>query len=287
MEKPVCHVYNLNKSALSGYVSVVDAIATGGHYLSPDESGGFDASSAHDLCVSCANCGSVVLKPGPESPLTCPDCGLDEFHVVQTEAPAPRRPSRSQYVQPSGQTNPSPRVSDDDAGDSSVVNPWARWAARMLDFYLETILSAFVVGIFFEVIGCDTENMSEFGWMFFGIPLGMALDALCHHLLGWSLGKWLFAVKIRHLDGSRLTFAEYFKRNFWVLVKGFGLCIPIVVLVTEIIQYRRVRDGKAASYDEGNDVKVVRVRHGDVRTVFGVVALVALFLLMGILSNIK
>ena len=81
MNKPVCRVRNLRVSALSGYVSEADAIATGGRYLQPDAAGLFDASMAHDLCVVCANCGSAVLNPAPGAVLSCPDCGQDEFHM--------------------------------------------------------------------------------------------------------------------------------------------------------------------------------------------------------------
>ena len=93
MDKPICRVRNLRKAALSGYVSEIDAVATGGCYLAPDAAGVFDASLAHDLCVTCVNCGSVVSNPGFDAQLSCSDCGMDEFHVVQTSAPPPRRPA--------------------------------------------------------------------------------------------------------------------------------------------------------------------------------------------------
>ena len=87
-------------------------------------------------------------------------------------------------------------------------------------------------------------------------------------------------MKVRRQDGGRLTFAEYFKRNLWVFVKGMGLAIPIVSIVAEVIQYNRLRAGKPASYDEGKDIKIVRVRHNVVRTVFGIVALIILFVFL-------
>ena len=133
-----------------------------------------------------------------------------------------------------------------------------------------------------ESIGIDTDNISESGWVILAIPGGLALDALFYYFWGWSLGKWLFAVKVRHQDGRRLTYAEYFKRNLWVLVKGFGLCLPIVNLVMHVVQYNRLRAGKLASYDEGKDIKIVRVKHNVARTVFGIVALVIIFLFLAV-----
>ena len=279
MEKPCCKVRNLHKSALSGYVSEADAIATGGHYITPDGTGWLDVSLSHDLCVTCANCGSVVSSPGAGAQLICSDCGMEDFHVVQTVAPPPRRPTYTPLVPPSAPSNPSPRSADDDPNDSTFVSPWARWAARTLDLAVSTIFGFIVVGIFLAIIGCDIENISDAGAMIMGIPAGLLLDALCYQIFGWTLGKWLFAVKVRHHDGFRLTFGEYFKRNCWMTIKGLGLCIPIVTLITEVVQYNRLRAGKCASYDEGNDIKILRAKHDVVRTVFGIVALIVLFII--------
>ncbi len=282
MDKPICHVRNLRKSALSGYVSEVDAIATGGRYLAPDADGSFDASLAHDLCVTRVNCGSEVSNPGLDEQQTCSQCGMDDLHVVQTIAPPPRRPTYTPLVPPTVPSSPSSFPDYDDAEDSPIVSPWARWAARTLDFFLSLIVPVFVLGIFLTLIGCETENISDVGALILGVPPGMALDALCHHFWGWSLGKWLFAVKVRHHDGTRLGFAEYFKRNFWVLVKGYGLCIPIVNLVMSVIQYNRLREGKPASYDEGKDIRITRARHSTVRTIFGIVAMVVMIVFLAI-----
>ena len=283
MDKPICHILNLRKSALSGYVSEIDAVATGGRYLAPDASGCFDASLAHDLCVACVNCGSVVSDPGLDAQLLCSDCGHDEFHVVQTSVPPPRRPTYAPLNSTAVPSNADRRKSDDDAGDNPVVNPWARWAARNVDFYIGMIAALCVIGFVLGSIGIDADDISEVGWMIFAIPGGFALDALCYYFFGWTLGKWLFAVKVRHQDGTRLTYVEYLKRNLWVLVQGFGLSIPIVTFVTFIIQYNRLRAGKSASYDEGKDIKIVRTKHNVVRTVFGVVALIGIIIFLAAL----
>ena len=84
MDRPVCHVRNLRESALSGHVSEIDAIATGGRYLAPDASGYYDASLAHDLCVTCVNCGSIIEESPGAGELSCPVCGESTFHVFQT-----------------------------------------------------------------------------------------------------------------------------------------------------------------------------------------------------------
>lgn len=123
MEKPICHVRNLRKSALSGYVSEIDAVATGGRYLTPDATGFFDASFTHDLCVTCVNCGSVVSNPGSDVLLLCSDCGQDEFYVVQTVAPPPKRPTYTPLEPPATPTTTeaSPTESKDDSKGCAVL----------------------------------------------------------------------------------------------------------------------------------------------------------------------
>lgn len=284
MNKPVCRVCNLRASALSDYVSEADAIATGGRYLRPDAAGWFDASAAHDLCVVCANCGSAVSNPALGAVLSCPDCGQDEFHVVQTSAPAPRRPSYSTlnpFPAPSpSSADRSSRPMPDEVGDNMRVSPWARWAARTIDFNVSALVGALALGIFLAILGFDFENANEILLEYLiAYPAGLALDALCYHLFGQTLGKYLFALRVRRQNGMRLSFGAYLKRNFWVFVKGLGLSIPLVCIITQVVQYNRVNAGKSASYDEGMDLEIVRVRHSSVRTFFGIAVVVLVYLL--------
>ena len=279
MNRPICHVRNLRAGALSGYVSEADAIATGGCYLPPDATGWFDASAAHELCVSCVNCGAVISRATREAVLSCPDCGQEEFYVVQT-VPPPRRPTCSPQ-------DSSPVPPPIDPGESTNVNPWARWAARMVDLMISNLLAAIVLVLLFAFSEIESENMNSLAEYLLIIPAGLVLDAICYHFFGQTIGKYLFAVRVRRQNGTCLSFGEYLKRNFWVFVKGLGLCIPIVNLITEVIQFNRLHDGKAASYDEGKDVRVVRVRHSGARTFFGVVVLIALFVLFAALGAIE
>jgi len=57
-------------------------------------------------------------------------------------------------------------------------------------------------------------------------------------------------------NGKRLTFGQYFSRNFALWVSAFACGIPILHLYTMISQYERLKAGQPASYDEKNSFNV-------------------------------
>jgi uncharacterized RDD family membrane protein YckC len=279
MSKSVCHVCNLQASSLSGHASEADAIAKGGQYLDPDANGEFDAFNAHDLCVVCANCGSVVTNP-PDGPrLVCADCGQNEFYVVQTVAAPSKRPSYSRLTPPSAASKKSARTESGsqwlpDAKDSLIVSPWARWAARTVDFALGMFLGWFILLFAGIVINFNTVELSGIWWCLVLMLSGLIVDAVCYSVFDQTPGKCLFAVKIRRQNGESLGFRVYLMRNLLMFAIGLGLCIPAISQIAQLVQYKRLKSGRLASYDERLDVLIVRTRHGAFRTFVGIVTLV-------------
>lgn len=271
MSKSVCHVCNLQASSLSGHASEADAIAKGGQYLDPDANGEFDAFNAHDLCVVCANCGSVVTNPSDGPRLVCADCGQNEFYVVQTVAAPSKRPSYSRLTTPSASPKKSARTGSGsqwlpDAKDSLIVSPGARWGARTVDFALGVFLGWFMLLFVDCVIQFNATEMSSIWWYLISVLSGLSFDACCYAIFDQTPGRWLFAVKLRRQDDEPLGLGAYLVRDILVFVKGLGLCIPLVSQGMQLFQYARLRSGLPASYDERRDVSIVRTQHSGFRT---------------------
>ena len=138
---------------------------------------------------------------------------------------------------------------------------WRRFFARIFDTWWETwavaLPLAFAIGAYspsfarwFGMPGASqTFTLACF-------PIAMVLDAFVVSLFGNSPGKALLGIKVFDSFGSRLTNIENLSRNMRVWVGGFAFSIPLVNLITFFRQFRRVRAGKPASYDERDAISV-------------------------------
>lgn len=134
--------------------------------------------------------------------------------------------------------------------------PWRRYFARSFDLFLEGFLIVFCVAFFFEdfITWCTEDRVRN---AIFGLILNqiaLILDGLIQGVFGNTPGKALLGITLKHTSGRPLTVSETLHRNFSLLSKGFAYFTPIFSLITLVYQYRRLRSGKPASYDEGRNI---------------------------------
>jgi uncharacterized RDD family membrane protein YckC len=136
--------------------------------------------------------------------------------------------------------------------------PWPRYFARMLDS-----LSFGMVGIFILTIALVITTKSGadrliamttgVGGLFVSSVLTFVLALLPIAFLialAQTPGKWLFGIRVRNPDGSRLKFAKALKREGWVLMRGLGFGIPLVSLGTLVTSYISLKEDGYAPWDE-------------------------------------
>jgi uncharacterized RDD family membrane protein YckC len=83
------------------------------------------------------------------------------------------------------------------------------------------------------------------------LPIAMMVDASVYRITGNTPGKALLGLKVTALDGGRLSWKTYLRRNLAVWARGLGCGIPVVNLVT---MWRRGREASAGA-DVAYDVK--------------------------------
>lgn len=165
----------------------------------------------------------------------------------------------------------------------STAGPWRRFFARSIDFWVITQPVVFLM-----VLGGLQVSSGFASWLqkpdsalvigLFAIPLVLAVEAILFWMFGSTVGKSLLGISVRTESSRQLTLAESFQRQMGVYVYGLGAGVPLVNLATMLRQYRRLKSGLQASYDENRFV-VTAVRLGVLRYVL-VVCLLALFSLM-------
>lgn len=169
------------------------------------------------------------------------------------------------------------------------ANRWRRFLARLFDVYWELMLVTYFLGM---VIGKYSSGFLE--WMFkpgsglqWGIiclPVALLLDAVIYQVFGNTPGKAMLRVHVRGIDGSKLPFSEYFRRNLHLWTFGFALGFPLVNLFTMYSQSNRLERGAQASYDEKNGWRAWGLPTGLLRNV---AFALSFFLLMGLIGVLK
>lgn len=129
---------------------------------------------------------------------------------------------------------------------SLTPKPWHRWLARILDVNLLGFLGGVAYGL---LLPTSAEEANDIVYAFISAALLVPYDGLCA-ALGWrTYGKWLLNIHVRTAAGAPLTGIAAATRAGWVALKGLGLGIPIVSLVTMNVQYRALMKQGQTSYD--------------------------------------
>lgn len=138
--------------------------------------------------------------------------------------------------------------------------PWRRYAARILDLTVNGALGLSILAIIFFAVVPDTA------FRFFsifetraGTVADFVLTGLIASLIGGSLvgvsgltlGKVIFGVKVTRTDGTKLGLAAGVRRDLSVLLRGLGLCLPIVALLTMWLSYRSLTKDGTTGWDKG------------------------------------
>ena len=171
-----------------------------------------------------------------------------------------------------------------------LAGPWERWAARTMDFLLESltigVLFIFLSDFFslyihdekmlaMSIVGYAICIMTKWGIII--APLAFLFDSVIYAVFGNTLGKKIWGIKTIDCAGEQITGWRDFYRNIRVYWGGYGLAFPIIILCTFITQYNRAFNGKDATYDTAMKLKTVRINPSKRRTFLGIFVLILIY----------
>lgn len=206
---------------------------------------------------------------------------------------------------PSSATTEAPAADQDAVSTGSVAPvagwtseppaPWRRYGARVFDTMFNGIIGFFLLSVaFYAIAPATADEVFEL----FEAGIGPLVDVFVTGLMaslvsgvligatGATLGKWIFGIKVTRLDGTRLGVAAGLVRDLEVFLKGLGLGIPLVSLVTLILSYRRLVGRKSTSWDDGQYL-VWRRPGGTSQTLLNIVGILLIVLMIAALSAIS
>ncbi len=155
------------------------------------------------------------------------------------------------------------------------IRPWVRYWARLIDLFLFNLLSSFVLGILYPSALKINSMLVTIILMF----VYVFVEPIMLTSWGTTLGKALLRVKIRKSNGSKPTYAEALVRSVSVWVRGLGLGIPLVILITLIIEYKKLIKNGITTWDRGGDFNVSHGHIGPIRKIIVVFIFISLGLI--------
>lgn len=131
-------------------------------------------------------------------------------------------------------------------------HPWRRWLANGLDYALTVlVLEFFLLAVFHcPVTG---ENNPFMAWLktVRSVIFQGLLEALLLCTIGTTPGKWIFGLRVRQRDGSKLSFSQAAYRAAQRFVYGEGGHILLVDLWRNWVSYKACVNEEVLPWDEG------------------------------------
>lgn len=135
--------------------------------------------------------------------------------------------------------------------------PWPRYFARMIDVLLFGMVGMLVIGVVMALATAMSEERmlaatAGVGGLLLSNVLMYLLALLpiaCLLAFAQTPGKWLFGIRVRNADGSRMRLWTSLKREAWVVVRGIGLGLPLVTLFTQISSFTDLKEEGITAWD--------------------------------------
>lgn len=178
---------------------------------------------------------------------------------------------------------------------SPGTHPWRRYFAKQLD-----LLTFAVTGTALLMFALELANPYA-AWRFsealdnvviaslLGVFSWVLGEWLCLAMFGSTPGRALYGIKLTRIDGAPLGGEKAFARACIVALKGLGLGIPIVALVTALVGYQNLEKDGRTTWDASLETRVTHIVWSPART-FGVISttivvMVIAAILLGISEN--
>jgi uncharacterized RDD family membrane protein YckC len=143
--------------------------------------------------------------------------------------------------------------------------PWSRLAARSIDMLLFStpfwFLVAFVVASGGPGEAMLTAANNQSAATLISLVVMIPIVALSIGATGASPGKWAFGIRVVRSDGSPIGPAAALEREVDLWIRGLGMGIPLVSLVTQIVAYQTLVKQGHSSWDPPDKRSVRYLNH--------------------------
>lgn len=230
------------------------------------------------------------LPPTPPAAAVPPPVEATTLRPVDRPlaAPAPIPAAWAQSQSDAPQAN-SAAAAPGRALISTGLHPWRRYFAKQCDVLLFSLVSMFGLMISLTVVSPEAAGRLGEGMnnqlvaTMLSLFLWAILEWLCLTFVGTTPGRALYGIELRMVDGSKLSGATALSRAFLVGVKGMGLGIPLVALVTCIVGYNVLNKDGRSTWDAELGTRVTHIQWSPLRALSVVLVTTVLFFALVVL----
>lgn len=142
-------------------------------------------------------------------------------------------------------------------GEKTCPHPFRRFAARILDTTLMTLIGGAILRLGFRVnVGISLKMVAYceiIFWLF-----EMMIEPLLLTTIGTTPGKFIMGIKIRDMKTkNKLDLKQAYVRALKLAWQGFGFMIPIYTVFRRAMSFVRCRMDDTMPWDNGIDVELV------------------------------
>lgn len=131
------------------------------------------------------------------------------------------------------------------AASGPQVRPWIRYWAKTLDILLFSVFAGFILGFIYPELLEISDTL--FGML--ALVCYVLVEPVMLSTFGTTPVRALLKVRVRHQDGSRLSFKTAMVRTLKVWLRGLGLGIPLIAFFTHLTSYSRLTKDGITSWD--------------------------------------
>lgn len=157
------------------------------------------------------------------------------------------------------------------------VRPWKRYFARSID------LKVFYCAVAILYPKSLYINFIMFSWLI--IFSWFLIEPVFLSLLGTTLGKFLFNITVRDLNGNKPKFYSAFIRSFQVWLTGYGLGAPFINLLTLSFSYSELKNTGTTVWDK-NKFIVTHENSGRIKSTISFLIIVILIIFTPVSKNV-
>ena len=158
------------------------------------------------------------------------------------------------------------------------VRPWVRYWARIVDLQLFGLFLGLVAGVVYP----PALRVNEMLLVIVNLFVYVFVEPIMLTSWGTTPGKALLRVRVRKSTGDKPTYGEALARSFSVWLRGFGLGIPLVSLITLITAHQKLTRNGITTWDKDGGFTVSHRTIGAPRVISVIVLLVAFLFLLAL-----
>lgn len=176
---------------------------------------------------------------------------------------------------------------------ATPIAPWRRYFARVFDITFFGIIGFFSIGFAGYSLAPDMadaffSNLNPILDIILTALVGFTLSGLVMGFVGTTVGKAIFGIRVRNLEGQTIGPVNGLLRDLNAYVRGAALGIPLVSLIPLYMAWSKLKKNGTTSWDQGQYIVTYRKNtwQQKILTIAGIFFYILMLILIKVLDKL-